>query len=372
MGVSYAAFSLAVRSRDHAMMMDDKDGKDGLPRILLLGLKQSGKTSIQRVVLQGVAPHETTFLETTTRIDRKTAKNDFLEFNVWDVPGQEDYTADKTVDLEATLSKCGAIVFVLDCRQSLNQVQTEFNNAVKRLIESVVRIHKIKPTLCVEVFMHKIDSLNEGQQSDLLRRVRSQVHEGVTARIEHKREAALPVNYHLTSIFDSSVFEAFSHVVQHLIVQRGHIASLLELLNTQCKLQHSFLFDLQTRLCLASTGSPHVRDGSQVYELCSDFVEMVKSLQTLYGSNDDGPSGPAPPAYYDDTFRSEVRLQDGEVLKMRVLTKSLIFVAVTQQPDPGIAPIVDHNIDVLRDAVAKMFRIDVPRESQVGTVNVKT
>jgi len=351
---------------------------DDLPRILLLGLKQSGKTSIRKVVLQGVAPHETTFLEATSRIERSNAKNDFVEFNLWDVPGQEDITGDKTVDLESTLSKCGAIVFVLDCRQSLNQVQTEFNNAVKRLIESIVRVHKIKPTLCVEVFMHKIDALNEPQQMDLLRRVRQQVNEGVLARIDNLREAGLPVNYHLTSIFDSSVFEAFSHVVQRLIEPRPHVAALLDLLNTQCKVHRSFLFDLQTRLCLCESGSPSMRTESQVYELCSEFVEIVKSIAGIYprhdgsrrrrSSNGTGTSDAEEPSMYDDTFRSEVHLEDGDVLRMRVLTKSLVFVAIGPRPEPGMGPVVDYNIDVLRDAVVKMFRID-KRDAAAGSGN---
>lgn len=329
---------------------------DDLPRILLLGLKQSGKTSIRKVVLQGVAPHETTFLEATSRITRSTAKNDFVEFNLWDVPGQEDITTDKTVDLESTLSKCGAIVFVLDCRQSLNQVQNDFNNAVRRLIESIVRVHKIKPSLLVEVFMHKIDALNEPQQMDLLRRVRQQVNEGVLARIDNLREAGLPVNYHLTSIFDSSVFEAFSHVVQQLIIPRPHVAALLDLLNTQCKIGRSFLFDLQTRLCLCESGSPNMRAESHVYELCSEFVEIVKSIASIYPRTDEADEA-APPCVYDDTFRSEVNLEDGDVLRMRILTKSLVFVAIGPRPEPGMAPIIDYNIDVLRDAVIKMFRI---------------
>jgi Ras-related GTP-binding protein C/D len=328
--------------------------EDHLPRILLLGVKQSGKTSIQKVVLQGMAPHETTFLEATTAIRKESTKNDFLEFNVWDVPGQEDLTQDKTVDLEAILYRCGAIIFVLDTRQSLYNYQREFQDAVKRLIESIVRVQKIKPSLIVEVFMHKIDALNESQQSDLLRRVRTQVQEGVLARAD-KRDVGLAVNYHLTSIFDSSVFEAFSYVVQSLIVQRPHVASLLDLLNTQCKLQTSYLFDVQTRLCLASTGS-YSEHESQVYELCSDFVEMIKSLQTLYADGRSKTTRVVP--IFDDCLRSEVRLADGDVLKMRRLTRSLVFVALSQTPEPGLGPIIDYNIDVLRDAVAKMFRLE--------------
>lgn len=327
-----------------------------LPKILLLGVKQSGKTSIQRVVLHGMAPHETTFLEATVAITKQSAKNDFLEFNVWDVPGQEDLTQDYGADLEVILRNCGAIIFVLDCRQSLNNnSQREFHDAVKRLIESIARVQRVKPSLPFEVFMHKIDALNEGQQSDLCRRVKVQVQEGVAARSD-KRDSIV-VNYHLTSIFDSSVFEAFSHVVQRLIVQRLHVTSLLELLNNQCQLQRSFLFDVQTRLCLACTGGYGPTDDSPIYELCSDFVEMVKSLQSLYAGGQSRPTTRDP--LFDDCMKSDVHLSGGDVLRMRRLSNSLVFVAVAKAPLPGAATLIDFNIDVLRDAVAAMFHLEV-------------
>ena len=39
-----------------------------MPRILLMGLRLSGKTSIQQVVFGKVSPHETLFLERTSEV----------------------------------------------------------------------------------------------------------------------------------------------------------------------------------------------------------------------------------------------------------------------------------------------------------------
>jgi hypothetical protein len=41
---------------------------DDKPRILLMGLRRSGKSSIQKVVFQKMSPHETLFLESTNKI----------------------------------------------------------------------------------------------------------------------------------------------------------------------------------------------------------------------------------------------------------------------------------------------------------------
>tara|TARA_R110002050_G_scaffold150993_3_gene277956 strand:- start:3659 stop:3847 length:189 start_codon:yes stop_codon:yes gene_type:complete len=38
------------------------------PRILLMGLKKSGKSSIQKVVFHKMSPNETLFLESTSKL----------------------------------------------------------------------------------------------------------------------------------------------------------------------------------------------------------------------------------------------------------------------------------------------------------------
>jgi Ras-related GTP-binding protein C/D len=53
-----------------ASTLNDDDDKDGQarPRILLMGTRRSGKSSIQKVVFHKMSPHETLFLESTNEI----------------------------------------------------------------------------------------------------------------------------------------------------------------------------------------------------------------------------------------------------------------------------------------------------------------
>ncbi len=43
-------------------------GEISKPRVLLMGLKKSGKSSIQKVVFHKMSPNETLFLESTTKV----------------------------------------------------------------------------------------------------------------------------------------------------------------------------------------------------------------------------------------------------------------------------------------------------------------
>lgn len=65
-----------------------KEG-DAKPKILLMGLRRSGKSSIHKVVFHKMSPNETLFLESTNKIQKEDVTNtSFVQFAIWDFPGQ--------------------------------------------------------------------------------------------------------------------------------------------------------------------------------------------------------------------------------------------------------------------------------------------
>lgn len=69
------------------------ESEDQKPRILLMGLRRSGKSSIQKVVFHKMSPNETLFLESTNKIVKDDINNSsFVQFTIWDFPGKFDGT----------------------------------------------------------------------------------------------------------------------------------------------------------------------------------------------------------------------------------------------------------------------------------------
>ena len=90
------------------------------PRILLMGLRRSGKSSIQKVVFHKMSPRETLFLESTNKICREDVSNSsFVNFQIWDFPGQIDFF-DPTFDYEMIFRGTGALIFVIDSQVRLH------------------------------------------------------------------------------------------------------------------------------------------------------------------------------------------------------------------------------------------------------------
>ena len=124
------------------------------PRVLLMGTRRGGKSSIQNVVFHRMSPHETLFLESTNRtIKHDIASSSFLRFEVWDFPGHLD-TASAAINPELTYgSGCGALVWVIDA-------QSDYYEALSRLQATIAVAHRINPTIVFEVFLHKVHNPN--------------------------------------------------------------------------------------------------------------------------------------------------------------------------------------------------------------------
>lgn len=100
---------------------------DQKPRILLMGLRRSGKSSIQKVVFHKMSPNETLFLESTNKIVKDDINNSsFVQFQIWDFPGQIDFF-DPTFDSDTIFGGCGALVFVIDAQVFKLYIFYQFN-----------------------------------------------------------------------------------------------------------------------------------------------------------------------------------------------------------------------------------------------------
>ncbi|PBP25236.1 hypothetical protein BUE80_DR003718 [Diplocarpon rosae] len=247
----------------------------GKPRLLLMGQRRSGKSSISSVVFHKMPPNETLFLESTARIQKDsmqyvlpsvpqmlqlTACSSFMDFQVWDFPGQVDFL-DPSFDLDAIFGEIGALIWVIDA-------QDDYLEVVSRLNSTILNLQPSYPHVNIEVFIHKVDGLSDDYKLDIQRDIMQRIQDELS---DHGVENA-PVNFHLTSIYDHSIFEAFSKVIQKLI---PHLPTLEALLNNLCRasgFEKAYLFDVLSKIYIATDSSPVDMPS---YEICSDFIDVI-------------------------------------------------------------------------------------------------
>ena len=325
---------------------DDEEEEDPryttLPRILFMGPRRSGKTSIQRVVFQKMSPHETLFrLEATQHIERTIVDHTALcRFTIWDFPGdyyggynqqqhqqQQQYpyfmsssnsspeetntyptyhdyeqpymhgsndtklsTAAGMIDLSssppaafvsntdiAIYSTATALVFVMDAQDE------PYDHVLQNFIFTISRAVAVSPNIAIEVFINKVDGelfLSDEAKYDCRRDIKQQVTDELAdAQLDH----LVSVNYHLVSIYDHSIFEALSRVVQKVIPQlQPTLENLLNLLVGSCAMEKAYLFDVASKLYISTDSSPV---DMQTVELCSDMIDVVLDVSGIYGAH---------------------------------------------------------------------------------------
>jgi Ras-related GTP-binding protein C/D len=192
-----------------------------------------------------------------------------MDFQVWDFPGHLDYF-DPAFEQAEIFSEIGALIWVIDA-------QDEYLDAIQRLNATILHLQQTYPAINVEVFVHKVDGLSDDYRVDTFRDIVQRVQDEL---LDHGVETA-PVHFHQTSIYDHSIFEALSKVIQKLIPELPTLEALLNSLCRNCHIEKAYLFDLVSKIYIASDTSP-TDIGS--YEICSDYIDVIIDITEIYGA----------------------------------------------------------------------------------------
>jgi len=319
------------------------------PRILVMGARRSGKSSIQRVVVNKMSPHETLFLESTAQLDIKlVANNPFVQFQIWDFPGDYDFRGElvygeQMLDDNLVFGQCAALILVIDAQGE------PYPDAVVRLVDVLRRAVSTNPAMVFEVFINKVDGdlfLSDEHKIDCQRDIQQYM-------TEELNDANLNINltYYLTSIYDHSIFEAFSKVVQKIIPQLPTLENLLNILITNSGMEKAFLFDVVSRIYLATDSNPV---SIQSYELCSDMIDVVIDVSCIYGVTEENQEE----AYnqsFDQGSSSVIKLSNDMVLYLKQVSSYLALVCLLRSENFRKKGLIDYNIDCFKSSLTRTF-----------------
>lgn len=323
---------------------------DTKPRLLLMGQRRSGKSSITSVVFHKMEPQETLFLESTTRI-KKDVMNSFMAFQIWDFPGQLDYF-DPSFDTHSIFANLGALIWVIDA-------QDDYSESLARLTTTIINLKPVYPSINIEVFVHKTDSLNEELRGDIYQDIVLRVGDdladaGITSTSH--------ISYYLTSIYDSSIFEALSRVIQKLIPELDVLQNLLDILVTNSGMAKAYLFDILSKIYIASDTRPVEPDA---YELCAGYVDLVVDYTDLF-NYDRSRAGTRAPVVLGAQMReveSSVTMEDGAMVYLKEMDEHLALVTVIRNREAKDKKgMIDYNVHMFQEALRAVFERGWERE----------
>ncbi|CAI7676727.1 unnamed protein product [Penicillium manginii] len=332
-----ANHQVGTSAHARSSLVPDTQPRDAKPRLLLMGLRRSGKSSIASVVFHKMPPNETLFLESTTRI-QKDSIHSFMDFQVWDFPGQLEYL-EPSFDLEDIFGSLGALVWVIDA-------QDDYLDSVARLNRTILTVQQYYPGINIEVFIHKVDGLSDEYRQDTFQDIVQRISDELSdAGYENA-----PVHYYLTSIYDYSVFEAFSKVIQKLIPNLSTLENLINTLSNNCGFEKTYLFDVLSKIYIASDTRPV---DMACYEMCSDYIDVIVDISELYSW--DHPLRKAKGEQVQEA-ESHVVLHDETMIHLMEMNKYLCLVSVIRNPEAKEKKgLIDMNCRTFQDALNEVF-----------------
>ncbi|KAH9944865.1 Gtr1/RagA G protein conserved region-domain-containing protein [Amylocystis lapponica] len=247
-------------------------------KILLLGLRRSGKTSIQQVLFSDLPPKQTFYLERTTRVTKHTFDT-VIPLEIWDCPG------DMTLEtLDVPLLQFATLIFVID-------IQDLYQQPIAKLVDFIITAYQEHPNMNLEVFVHKADVLSEEYKIENFRFIQQRVlDELLYISVEYEQ---IPINFQLTSIYDHSLHDAFSRTLHKSIDSLPYLEDLLNVFCANSQSSKAFLFDVRSRLYVATDASPV---DPPTHNLCNDYLQMLNSFGPLYRSVSASPPRYRPPS----------------------------------------------------------------------------
>jgi Ras-related GTP-binding protein C/D len=281
-----------------------------------------------------------------------------MDFQVWDFPGQVDFL-DPSFDLDAIFGEIGALIWVIDS-------QDDYLEAINRLNSTILNLQPAYPHINIEVFIHKVDGLSDDYKTDIQRDIIQRIQDELSDQgIENA-----PIHFHLTSIYNHSIFEAFSKVIQKLIPHLPTLEALLNDLCRSCRFEKAYLFDVLSKIYIATDSSPVDMPS---YEICSDYIDVIVDISEIYGW--------ARPADYIEQLEGppwnkklddQVACKDAESaivltdmkrpIMLREVNKYLALVAIMREGSFEKMPLVTMNVETVVAGLAEVFEITKQRK----------
>jgi len=309
-----------------------------------MGLSNAGKTSIKKVVFEKMLPHESVFLEPTQNIENFKVENlCYTTGYVRDFPKNYNFEKAPPVELKY-FQTCTVLIYVIDSQDTTEETYDY-------LKEVVINALNRNPKIAIEIFLHKADGAYFLKINNMNKR-RSEVQTRIKD-IFIELNLEINAGFYSTSIYDHSLYEAFSRIFQKIMPQNNLLSALLDNLATSCRFEKSYLFDVYNKIYLAIDSSPMEE---QFYEICSDMIDVVLDMSGIYGENVNNDP------YFDDNSYSLFKINNKRNenskshLYLRFLDVNLALICIINDENFERQHLIDYNIKFFKDAVKEIFK----------------
>ena len=186
-----------------------------------MGLAQTGKSTIIKVVAEGYNPKLDTPLSPTLEYDRKSYSIFGKEVSMFDLGGQKSFLERFVGDLaEFIFSHVAVLVYVIDITQvsKLSRAKYYLELALKN-----IKTYSAEAKVCI--LLHKTDLIMPDKRSDYIKNFSAFITQDINKQL----------SIYETSIFNNSAISAFQQIVSNLEQKQISFQSISDNFSTRVK-----------------------------------------------------------------------------------------------------------------------------------------
>ncbi|MFW9997993.1 MAG: ADP-ribosylation factor-like protein [Candidatus Odinarchaeota archaeon] len=183
-------------------------------KIILIGLAESGKTTIVKVITEGFVPEKNASYQATVEYKRKKITLLGKDLTLFDLGGQKVFLDRFVGDLaHFVFSKVRILVFVVDIERvaALSLAKYYLDLALSKL-------NLYSPKAPVYVLIHKTDLIDKEKVTELAK------HTKTFLLTDLKK----PLTFFETSIFTQTIFDAFASIFAEITGTRDTLERILD------------------------------------------------------------------------------------------------------------------------------------------------
>jgi Ras-related GTP-binding protein A/B len=261
-------------------MTSEEPRNEDKKKVLLLGASDSGKTSMRSIIFANFVARDTQKLASTVEVEHSQVRFlGNLGLNLWDCGWQDKWKeAYFSVQKQHIFSSVAVMIFVFDITsRDLASDLEDFTNSIEALSQ-------LSPQAKIFILIHKADLVPQDQREKMF-----------IARRDQVTEMAKPFNAKcfLTSIWEESLYKAWSQIVYSMIPNGPLLQSNLEMFCEATEVEEVVLFEKATFLDISHAThkrSKHRFKDVHRFEKISNMIKMFKlgcmksggNLQTIH------------------------------------------------------------------------------------------
>ncbi|KAL9715351.1 GTP-binding protein gtr1 [Leucoagaricus gongylophorus] len=246
-------------------------------KVLLMGASGSGKTSMRSLIFSNNPASLTSRLGATIDVEQNHVRflGDLI-LNLWDCGGQDSFMDSYLTTQRSTIfQSVGVMIYVFDVESH------ETTKDLKYYRDCLDGLRYHSPEAAIFILIHKMDLVREPQQ--ILDKRRQELEEA---------SGDVPISLFGTTIFDQTLYKAWSNIVHTLIPNASILSKHLAIFAQACGATEVILFERTTFLVIATSSSgtgvassavpTYAKDGSDHrleptrYERTSELIKSFK------------------------------------------------------------------------------------------------